>query len=382
MQYDYQSLATAMRPLLRSQDVILINDAWWTQPMHYYLPPDRYRTGDFGVHIRGLRAGAGPRPERVWVVVFDEKDVKAFEGLSPHLRGYRRGGARGRARSLRRAPGAEGGGWRVTTGRGFGGRELLVLAGLLATACFLRASLIAEETAHVDLQDLRGFLSDLLVSLFLLAVLLCTARVSRIAASLLVAAWVLLHFANYETVRELGAPASVFDIGFAGDRTFLLGSAAAVSRPVLLVVLLAGSVALAWVALRGAASKAVRGCVLAATFLLGCFWLWPWSDDVAVWRQTNVVQQNLRLLAALGPAAGPHGAALPGSHRGDAGPRSGARRRLERRASRPRRGEGAQRSAASSSNRSPALTSTASPRPTGAQRWPRCRASTTWPAAT
>jgi mannosyltransferase len=49
--YDYQSLATAMHPLLRSQDVILINDAWWTQPMHYYLPPDRYRTGDFGVHI-------------------------------------------------------------------------------------------------------------------------------------------------------------------------------------------------------------------------------------------------------------------------------------------------------------------------------------------
>ncbi len=87
--YDYQSLATAMRPLLRSQDVILIHDAWWTQPMHYYLPPDRYRTGDFGVHIRGLRAGAGPRPDRVWVVVFDEKDVKAFEGLSPHLRGYR-----------------------------------------------------------------------------------------------------------------------------------------------------------------------------------------------------------------------------------------------------------------------------------------------------
>jgi hypothetical protein len=88
-QYDYQSLATAMRPLLLSQDVILINDAWWTQPMHYYLPPDRFRTGDFGVHIRELGAGAGPRPERVWVVIFDEKDVKAFAGLSPHLRGYR-----------------------------------------------------------------------------------------------------------------------------------------------------------------------------------------------------------------------------------------------------------------------------------------------------
>jgi hypothetical protein len=88
-EHDYQSLATAMRPLLQSQDVILINDAWWTQPMHYYLPPDRFRTGDFDVHLRGLRAGAGPRPGRVWVVIFDEKDVKASRGLSPHLRGYR-----------------------------------------------------------------------------------------------------------------------------------------------------------------------------------------------------------------------------------------------------------------------------------------------------
>lgn len=87
--YDYQSLAAAMRPLLQSQDVILINDAWWTQPMHYYLPPDRFRTGDFDVHLRGLRAGAGARPGRVWVVIFDEKDAKAFQGLVPHLRGYR-----------------------------------------------------------------------------------------------------------------------------------------------------------------------------------------------------------------------------------------------------------------------------------------------------
>jgi hypothetical protein len=86
---DYQSLATAMRPLLQPQDVILINDAWWTQPMHYYLPPDRFRTGDFDVHVHGLREGSGPRPERVWVVIFDEKDVTAFEGLSPRLRGYR-----------------------------------------------------------------------------------------------------------------------------------------------------------------------------------------------------------------------------------------------------------------------------------------------------
>jgi hypothetical protein len=88
-QYDYQTLASALRPQLDPRDVILINDAWWTQPMHYYLPPDRFRTGDFDDHLRGLRAGSGARPERVWVVIFDAKDVAAFEGLSPQLRGYR-----------------------------------------------------------------------------------------------------------------------------------------------------------------------------------------------------------------------------------------------------------------------------------------------------
>jgi len=94
-QYDYQSLASAMRPLLEPRDVILINDAWWTQPMHYYLPPDRFQTGDFDDHLPGLGTGAAvhpdspERPERVWVVIFDAKDTEAFETLGPHLRGYR-----------------------------------------------------------------------------------------------------------------------------------------------------------------------------------------------------------------------------------------------------------------------------------------------------
>jgi hypothetical protein len=87
--HDYQGLASQMRPLLGPRDVILINDAWWTQPMHYYLPPGRFRTGDFDVDLRELQAAA--RPERVWVVIFNQKDVTAFEVVAPRLRGYRGG---------------------------------------------------------------------------------------------------------------------------------------------------------------------------------------------------------------------------------------------------------------------------------------------------
>jgi hypothetical protein len=183
------------------------------------------------------------------------------------------------------------------TGRSFGGRELLVLVGLLATAFVLRASLIAEEAARFTPADLRGFLSDGIAALFLLALLVWTARLSRILAALLAAAWVLLHFVNYETIRALGAPASLFDIGFLTDGTFLLGSATAVSRPALLGVLLLGSVALAWAFPRGASLGTGLGCAVVAAALLGGHWLWPARADVAGWRQTNFVHQNLRLLA-------------------------------------------------------------------------------------
>jgi hypothetical protein len=83
-QVDYQALAAAMAPFLRPDDAILINDAWWAQPMHYYLPPDRYRTGPYAA------AAAGGAGDRVWVVVLDPKDVAAFEAVAPRLRGYAR----------------------------------------------------------------------------------------------------------------------------------------------------------------------------------------------------------------------------------------------------------------------------------------------------
>jgi phosphoglycerol transferase MdoB-like AlkP superfamily enzyme len=183
------------------------------------------------------------------------------------------------------------------SGRAFGGRELLVLVGLFATAFVLRALLISEEVARFAPADLRGFLSDGIVALFLLALLLWTARLSRVLAALLAAAWVLLHFVNYETIRQLGAPASLLDIAFLIDGTFLFGSATAVSRPALLGVLLLGSVALVWAFPRGAAARTGLGCAVVATALLGGHWLWPASADVAGWRQTNFVHQNLRLLA-------------------------------------------------------------------------------------
>jgi hypothetical protein len=87
--HDYQGLAEAMQADWSPDDLILIHDAWWSQPMHYYLPPSRYRTGDFGPHAGGLTRPGGERPDRVWVVIFGNRDVAAFEALRPKLGDYR-----------------------------------------------------------------------------------------------------------------------------------------------------------------------------------------------------------------------------------------------------------------------------------------------------
>lgn len=87
--HDYQGLAAKLQPAALPRDLILIHDAWWTQPMHYYLPPDRFHTGDFGAHSRGLAEPGGERPERLWVLIFDNRDVAAFAALQPKLSDYR-----------------------------------------------------------------------------------------------------------------------------------------------------------------------------------------------------------------------------------------------------------------------------------------------------
>jgi hypothetical protein len=80
--WDYQALADSMRPFLGPHDVILIHDAWYTQPMHYYFPPDRYRTGDFDAHFPAQPG------DRIWLVVLDVKDVEAWAEREVPIRGY------------------------------------------------------------------------------------------------------------------------------------------------------------------------------------------------------------------------------------------------------------------------------------------------------
>jgi arylsulfatase A-like enzyme len=182
-------------------------------------------------------------------------------------------------------------------------RYTLALASACAGPFAFRIASICDRAGGLALQDLRGFLSDAALALLALAILLLVSLASRLLAVLLVLIWTLLQYANYETVRVLGSLASSLDVGFLADPTFLLGSATAISRPVLLTGVLAASAALAWGGLRGVGARHALGSGVAAALLLGAHTAWPWQDDVAAWRQTHFIQRDARLaiLAALGP---------------------------------------------------------------------------------
>ena len=66
------------------------------------------------------------------------------------------------------------------------------------------------------------------------------ARWRRWAAVVVALLWILLQNANYEHVLALDAPLSLTYAGYLVDPTFLLGSGLALSRPLLLLLLLVG----------------------------------------------------------------------------------------------------------------------------------------------
>jgi hypothetical protein len=102
----------------------------------------------------------------------------------------------------------------------------------------------------------------------------------------------LIHYLNFEVVRELGSLASVLDLKFLADPTFVLGSAIAVSRPFLLTALLGGSL---YCARRGFDQAPVRvalGGLALAGVLFAAHSLWPVAQGLSSWRQLDFVHDN------------------------------------------------------------------------------------------
>ena len=60
---DYQGLAQQIRSQVRTDDVLVVENGWWTTPVHYYFPPDQF-------HVILASSLTAPLPERVWIVLF------------------------------------------------------------------------------------------------------------------------------------------------------------------------------------------------------------------------------------------------------------------------------------------------------------------------
>ena len=80
-----------MKPLLRAEDLVVIENVWYAEPMHYYLTPDRVRTAGVGAFKRRLRAAGETDIARIWLVVFgDAMSIeRRIAALERSLRGYR-----------------------------------------------------------------------------------------------------------------------------------------------------------------------------------------------------------------------------------------------------------------------------------------------------
>lgn len=171
-------------------------------------------------------------------------------------------------------------------------RLALAAGALLFAAALLRATLVLDSGFGFVWLDLRGFAVDAGSASLGLAVAIALSRVSVWLALPWVLFWSLVQYANFETVQELGSIASVLDLQFLGDSTFLLGSASQISRPLLCTASLAVPLVLATIGLRGLSWSHALGSALVGLVLLGGITLWPRTHTAPPWREVDVFVEN------------------------------------------------------------------------------------------
>ena len=166
---------------------------------------------------------------------------------------------------------------------------------IAATACspfLFRSAALVEEAGQIAAIDLRGLISDLGVSSVAAACAMGLARVRCWLAVAFIWLWTAAHYANYELVVTLGAPATLRDLHYLVDPTFFAGSALAISQPgLLLLAVVFGSVASA---LGARAERAPALMVaIAGVALGGVAAALPSSPEQPGWRQVDFLQSDI-----------------------------------------------------------------------------------------
>lgn len=149
-----------------------------------------------------------------------------------------------------------------------------------------RLALLLNEHASLGVADLAGLLSDCSVVLVFAAILGVTLRFARPAALVLSLFWGLIHYGDYEHVRELGVGLQFTFARYAADPAFLFGSALSPSNPLLLVLIVSLCVAFTWIAMRRSLGppRVLRMLALAVVLTVASVAL-PDDAEKMPWRQ-------------------------------------------------------------------------------------------------
>jgi hypothetical protein len=195
--------------------------------------------------------------------------------------------------------------------RRLGARALAAYASLALAPCALRLAALVDAERAVSFADLRGLWADLGVSALVLAALAALGSRARWPAAVVAGLLAVGYYANFETILALGSMASALDLEFLGDKTFVWGSAAALSRPLLAAALVAGSCGLAWWGLGRPVPRLPLVALAAGGGALATLLAWPVDAHVETWRQANTLERNLQWAATNGLRPGASGGEPP-----------------------------------------------------------------------
>ncbi|MBN2037412.1 MAG: LTA synthase family protein [Chitinispirillaceae bacterium] len=112
----------------------------------------------------------------------------------------------------------------------------LLVVCVLSAPVMVRIALLLERGNGFQSNDICGFLSDIVISLFFLPLFLVLAKYTRIVSLAVLLAWCLFNYSNYEHVLANGDIVSLRYANHLFDTTFLFGSALTVSNPVLIAL--------------------------------------------------------------------------------------------------------------------------------------------------
>ena len=173
----------------------------------------------------------------------------------------------------------------------------MLLASAALAPFVVRVALLVDAAIVPVGADGRGVLADAAASLVFagaLAALSGWSGFGRWVGALMTVVWSLVHFANYEHIRELGSVVDFTYAGYVFDEAFLRGSVLAPTRPILVLSTTAVATLLAVVALGAHRRYPVWPPTVAGIALLVLLAPLPKSATAATWRQVDLFSEQIR----------------------------------------------------------------------------------------